>query len=180
MDYRNADGSVAEMCGNGVRVFAKYLIEQGMAGGPELPVATRSGTRTVRVAADGQFSVDMGGAAVLGAGEVQAGAQILAGLAISVGNPHLACMIGQPVIAVDLAAPSVLAPAELTAGANVEVVRVVGDHEIEMRVHERGSGLTLSCGTGAVAAAVAAAVSAGEWPASGLPEEERHAPPQAC
>jgi diaminopimelate epimerase len=69
----------------------------------------------------------------------------------------------------------VLAPAELTAGANVEVVRIVGDHEIEMRVHERGSGLTLSCGTGAVAAVVAAAVSAGEWPARGLPEEERHA-----
>jgi diaminopimelate epimerase len=173
MDYRNADGSVAEMCGNGVRVFAKYLIEQGRAGGPELPVATRSGTRTVRVAADGQFSVDMGGAAVLGAGEVQAGDQILSGLAISVGNPHLACMITQPVLAVDLAAPSVLAPAELTTGANVEVVRVVGDHEIEMRVHERGSGLTLSCGTGAVAAAVAAAVSAGEWLAGGRPDRER-------
>jgi diaminopimelate epimerase len=163
MDYRNADGSVAEMCGNGVRVFAKFLVEQGVADGPELPVATRSGTRTVRVAADGQFSVDMGGAAVLGAGEAQAGDQHLAGLAISVGNPHLACMISQPVAAVDLTAPSVLAPAELTAGANVEVVRVIGEHEIEMRVHERGSGLTLSCGTGAVAAAVAAAVSAGEW-----------------
>ncbi len=174
MDYRNADGSVAEMCGNGVRVFAKYLIEQGMADGPELPVATRSGTRMVRVAADGQFSVDMGGAAVLGAGEVRAGDQLLAGLAISVGNPHLACMISRPVTAIDLAAPSVLAPAELIAGANVEVVRVTGDHEIEMRVHERGSGLTLSCGTGAVAAAVAAAVSAGEWPARGLPERERH------
>ena len=163
MDYRNADGSMAEMCGNGVRVFAKFLIDQGMAAGPELPVATRSGTRTVRVAADGQFTVDMGGAAVLSAGEVRAGDQLLAGLAISVGNPHLACMISQPVTAVDLTAPSVLAPAELTGGANVEVVRIVGDHEIEMRVHERGSGLTLSCGTGAVAAAVAAAVSAGEW-----------------
>jgi diaminopimelate epimerase len=163
MDYRNADGSMAEMCGNGVRVFAKYLIEQGMAAGPELLVATRSGTRTVCAVADGQFSVDMGGAAVLSAGEVMAGDQLLAGLAISVGNPHLACMISQPVTAVDLTAPSVLAPAELTAGANVEVVRIVGDHEIEMRVHERGSGLTLSCGTGAVAAAVAAAVSAGEW-----------------
>jgi diaminopimelate epimerase len=164
MDYRNADGSVAEMCGNGVRVFAKYLIEQEMAAGPELLVATRSGTRTVRVEADGQFTVDMGGAAVLGAGEAQVGGQHLAGLAISVGNPHLACMISQPVAAVDLTAPSVLAPAELTAGANVEIVRVIGDHEIEMRVHERGSGLTLSCGTGAVAAAVAAAASAGEWP----------------
>ncbi len=165
MDYRNADGSVAEMCGNGVRVFAKYLLERGMADGPELAVATRAGTRMVRVEPDGQFTVDMGGAAVLGEGEARAGDQQVTGLAISVGNPHLACMISGPVAAFDLTAPVVLAPAELTAGANVEVVRVIGEHEIEMRVHERGSGLTLSCGTGAVAAAVAAAVSAGEWQA---------------
>jgi diaminopimelate epimerase len=176
MDYRNADGSVAEMCGNGVRVFARFLIEQGMASGPELAVATRAGTRTVRVEADGQLTVDMGSAAVLGEGEVQAGDQRLAGLAISVGNPHLACVISQPVAAVDLSGPSVLRPAELTAGANVEVVRVVGEHEIEMRVHERGSGLTLSCGTGAVAAAVAAAVSTGEWQGEADPAWTVHVP----
>jgi diaminopimelate epimerase len=165
MDYRNADGSVAEMCGNGVRVFAKYLIEQGMATGPELTIATRAGTREVRAEPDGQFTVDMGPASVLGEGEAQAGGQRLAGLAISVGNPHLACIVTQPVTAVDLNSPRVLQPSELTAGANIEVIRVVGDREVEMRVHERGSGLTLSCGTGAVAAAVAAAVCAGEWPA---------------
>jgi diaminopimelate epimerase len=176
MDYRNADGSVAEMCGNGVRVFARYLIEQGMVDGSELAVATRAGTRTVRIEPDGQFTVDMGGVAVLGEGEAQAGDQRLAGLAISVGNPHLACMISQPVAAVDLTGPAVLRPAELTAGANVEVVRVVGEHEIEMRVHERGSGLTLSCGTGAVAAAVAAAVSAGEWRAEASPPWTVHVP----
>jgi diaminopimelate epimerase len=164
MDYRNADGSVAEMCGNGVRVFAKYLIEQGMARGPELRIATRAGTRAVRAEADGQFTVDMGGATVLREGEGEAGGQRLAGLAISVGNPHLACIVTQPVSAIDLTSPRVLRPAELTAGANVEVIRVLRDHELEMRVHERGSGLTLSCGTGAVAAAVAAAVRAGEWP----------------
>ena len=165
MDYRNADGSVAEMCGNGVRVFARYLLEQGMATGPELAIATRAGTRTVRAEPDGQFTVDMGAATVLGEGEAQAGGQRLAGLAISVGNPHLACIISQPVAAVDLDSPRVLRPAALTAGANIEVIRVLRDREVEMRVHERGSGLTLSCGTGAVAAAVAAAVWAGEWPA---------------
>ena len=74
----------------------------------------------------------------------------LAGLAISVGNPHVACMIDQPVADVDLSGPQVLAPPALTGGANVEVVRVTGPREVEMRVHERGSGLTLSCGTGAV------------------------------
>ena len=165
MDYRNADGSVAEMCGNGVRVFARYLIEQGMATGPELTIATRAGTRAVRAEPDGQFTVDMGGATVFGEGEAQAGAQRLTGLAISVGNPHLACIVTQPVAAIDLDSPGVLRPAALTAGANIEVIRVLHDHEVEMRVHERGSGLTMSCGTGAVAAAVAAAVWAGEWPA---------------
>ncbi len=102
MDYRNADGSVAEMCGNGVRVFARYLIDEGLATGPEVAIATRAGTRLVHAAGDGQFTVDMGPAVVLGDGAAQAGDQRLTGLAILVGNPHLACMIDQPVAAVDL------------------------------------------------------------------------------
>jgi len=165
MDYRNADGSIAEMCGNGVRVFARYLIDHAMAIGPQLAIATRAGTRTVRAEPDGQFTVDMGAATVLGDGEAQAGDRRIAGLAISVGNPHLACIVTQPVATIDLSSPAVLRPRELTTGANVEVIRVLGEREVEMRVHERGSGLTLSCGTGAVAAAVAAAVRAGDWPA---------------
>jgi diaminopimelate epimerase len=164
MDYWNADGSVAEMCGNGVRVFARYLLEEGLAPGPEVAIATRAGTRTVRVRPDGQFTVDMGGAAVLGEGSVVASGRLLTGLAISVGNPHLACLIDEPVGGVDLTSPRVLSPGGLVGGANVEVVHRLGDHEIEMRVHERGSGVTLSCGTGAVAAAVAAAAAVGEWP----------------
>jgi diaminopimelate epimerase len=164
MDYRNSDGSVAEMCGNGIRVFARYLLEQGLAAGPELAVGTRAGTRTVRAEPDGQFTVDMGAVAVLGAATAEAGGEQLAGLAVSVGNPHLACLISRPVAEVDLTAPRVLSPDEFAGGANIEVIRVTGDHEAEMRVHERGSGLTLSCGTGAVASAVAAAVAAGEWP----------------
>lgn len=166
MDYWNADGSIAEMCGNGVRVFVRYLIEEGLAAGPEVAVATRAGIRTVRVEPDGLFTVDMGGAVVVGEGSADAGGRRLAGLAISVGNPHLACLIDEPVAAVDLSAPRALGPAALAdSGANIEIVRLLGVHEIEMRVHERGSGLTLSCGTGAVAAAVAAAAATGEWPA---------------
>ncbi len=165
MDYRNADGSLAEMCGNGVRVFARYLLTEGLAVGPELAVATRAGTKPVRAEADGQFTVDMGAAAVLGDGEVQAGDRRIGGLAISVGNPHLACIVTEPLAAIDLTGPAVLRPAALRAGANIEIIRVLGDRKVEMRVHERGSGLTLSCGTGAVAAAVAAAVFTGEWPA---------------
>jgi diaminopimelate epimerase len=163
MDYRNADGSLAEMCGNGVRVFARYLLDEGLADGPELAVATRAGLRVVGVEADGQLTVNMGGASVTGEGSVQLGGQLLTGLAISVGNPHLACVVGEPVADIDLSAPRLVPAAEAVAGVNVEVLRVTGEHEIEMRVHERGSGVTLSCGTGAVAAAVAAAASAGEW-----------------
>ena len=164
MDYRNADGSVAEMCGNGIRVFTRYLLDQGLAEGEELDIATRAGTKTVRAEPDGLFTVDMGAATVLGEGAVEMSGRRLAGLAISVGNPHLACVLDQPVAAIDLTAPRILAPTALTGGANVEVIRVTGERELEMRVHERGSGQTLSCGTGAVASAVAAAVAAGEWP----------------
>ncbi len=151
--------------GTGSGSSRRYLLEHGLAAGPELAIATRAGTRTVRAEPDDQFTVDMGPAAVLGEGAAQAGGQRLSGLAISVGNPHLACLVSEPVAAVDLTAPRLLAPAEFGGQANIEVVRVTGDHEIELRVHERGSGLTLSCGTGAVASAVAAAVSAGEWQA---------------
>ena len=70
-----------------------------------------------------------------------------------------------PVWDVDLSAPRLLAPDSPPGGVNVEIVRITGEHEAEMRVNERGSGVTLSCGTGAVAAAVAAATSAGDWAA---------------
>jgi len=162
MDYRNADGSVAEMCGNGVRVFARYLLDEGLAAGPELAIATRAGLRLVRVAIDGQLTVDMGAAQVVGDGSVELGRQRYSGLAISVGNPHLACLVEEPVVGIDLSTPRLL-EGNQAGDVNVEVLRITGEHQIEMRVHERGSGVTMSCGTGAVAAAVAAAVSAGDW-----------------
>jgi diaminopimelate epimerase len=160
MDYRNADGTVAEMCGNGIRVFARYLLDHGLTAGPVIAVATRAGVRHVRVAADGEFTVDMGAVRILGASSAVLGGRACEGLAVSVGNPHLACLVDAPVASFDLSRPPVLDQRRFPDGANVEVVRVRGDGELEMRVHERGSGITLSCGTGAVAAAVAAAVMA--------------------
>jgi diaminopimelate epimerase len=80
-----------------------------------------------------------------------------------VGNPHLACLTDIPVRDFDLTRPPVIDGAQFPDGANVEIVRAVGPRHVEMRVYERGSGATLSCGTGAVATAVAAAVAAGEW-----------------
>jgi diaminopimelate epimerase len=161
MDYRNADGSIAEMCGNGARVFARYLIDHGLATGPEFAVGTRAGTRLVREEPDGRITVDMGAPAVLGPGRAMVGHAGCEGLRISLGNPHLACVVGSPLDAYDFSAPPVLDPALFPDGANVELVRLTGDQALQMRVYERGSGPTRSCGTGAVAAAVAAAEAIG-------------------
>ncbi len=165
MDYRNADGSVAEMCGNGIRVFVRYLLDHDLAAGPVVPVLTRAGVRAVRLAADGQLTADMGPAAVLGGGKAVVGGRPCAGLAITVGNPHLACVVDEPVAGFDLSSAPLLDNAQFPDGANVELVRITGARQAEMRVYERGSGGTLSCGTGAVAAAVAASAAAGQWPA---------------
>jgi diaminopimelate epimerase len=157
MDYRNADGSIAEMCGNGVRVFARYLLEHGLVAGPSFAVATRSGIRQVRAEPDGQITVDMGPVTVLGPGRAVIGGVIRDGLRVSVGNPHLACLVDDALDKFDLAAPPGLDPADFPDGGNVELVCRTGPDTISMRVHERGSGETRSCGTGAVAAAAAAA-----------------------
>ena len=167
MDYRNSDGSIAEMCGNGIRVYVRYLLDHGLAAGPDVAIATRSGVRTVRQEADGQLTVDMGPASTGRPGWALIGGRRYTGLAVNVGNPHLVCLIAKPLAGIDLSEPPEVDPETFPGGVNVEIARVIGDHALEMRVHERGSGETLSCGTGAVAAAVAAAAAAGEWPAAG-------------
>lgn len=157
MDYRNADGSVAEMCGNGIRVFARYLLDHGLAEGPELALATRAGLRLVRAEPGGEYAVDMGAPVVGGQAAAEIGSGRYDGLAVSLGNPHLACVVDRPVAEFDLTVAPAVDHELFPDGANVEVVRILGERHLEMRVHERGSGETMSCGTGAVAAAVAAA-----------------------
>ncbi|SRR5712691_1980052 len=157
MDYRNADGGVAEMCGNGIRVFARYLLDHGLATGPELAIGTRAGVRTVRRESDGLFSVEMGPVKVGGPATAVIGGRSFDGLGVDVGNPHLVVIVSEPVIGFDLSQTPRVDAAEFPDGVNVEVVRPIGDLAVEMRVHERGSGETLSCGTGAVASAAAAA-----------------------
>ncbi|MBO0777059.1 MAG: diaminopimelate epimerase, partial [Actinobacteria bacterium] len=162
MDYRNADGSLAEMCGNGIRVFARYLIGAGLAAGPEFTVATRSGLRRVRTEPDGDISADMGPAIPLGPGRAGLGGRVWDGLRISVGNPHLACIVDEPLEKLDLSAAPDLDPVAFPEGGNLELVQLTGTASASMRVHERGSGETRSCGTGAVAAALAAARARGQ------------------
>src|SRR5215472_12989285 len=116
MDYRNADGSLAEMCGNGIRVFARYLVQHGLAAGPEFTVATRSGPRRVRLGANGDVTVEMGGVAVLGPGSAVVAGQAYQGLRVSVGNPHLACLVDVPLAGLDLSRAPDLDPGEFPEG----------------------------------------------------------------
>jgi diaminopimelate epimerase len=162
MDYRNSDGSLAEMCGNGIRVFARYLAETGLVTEPQFTVATRSGPRRVTLEPGGDVTAETGAVAVLGTGHARVGGVPCEGLRILVGNPHLACLTSQPLAGFDLAQPPELDPAEFPDGGNVELVRAAGPDAVAMRVHERGSGETRSCGTGAVAAAMAAASAQGD------------------
>lgn len=169
MDYRNADGSVAQMCGNGVRVFAHYLRASGLEGRDDFVVGSLAGPRPVTVhRADGtgaDISVDMGKANTLGPGDAVLGGRRVSGVAIDVGNPHLACVDPQltadDLAALDVAAPVSFDTAQFPDGVNVEILTAPAHGAVHMRVHERGVGETRSCGTGTVAAAVAALASAG-------------------
>ena len=154
MDYRNADGSLAEMCGNGIRVFARHLVDSGAAAPGPLLIGTRAGVRAVQVPATGDVTVDMGPPVALEASPSVAG---LPGTAVSMGNPHLVVELSDVdgLAALDLSHPPEVRP-PLPGGQNVEYVVRRGPRKLAMRVHERGVGETRSCGTGVCAAVVAA------------------------
>jgi diaminopimelate epimerase len=181
MDYHNSDGSVSEMCGNGIRVFTRFLIDNGLAtldAGETLAIGTRAGVRDVQRNATG-FQVDLGRWRLDG-GEPLVRARALPvqrpGLGINVGNPHVVVALASDdeLDALDLSVIPQLDP-EPEAGANVEFVVPAdplvrdGVGHFRMRVHERGSGETLSCGTGAAAAALAVR----HWAGAGAPNQWR-------
>lgn len=161
MDYRNADGSIAEMCGNGVRVFARYLADAGLVSSREFVVGSRGGPKPVRIGADGAVTVEMGRVLVGGASVATLGARRFSGLAVDVGNPHLACVTDADLDALDLTGAPGFDPSVFPHGVNVEFVGPVRDGAVRMRVFERGVGETRSCGTGTVAATAAALRSTG-------------------
>ncbi len=156
MDYRNADGSIAEMCGNGVRVFARYLVEAGLEAGPEFPVGTRAGDRHVRVHDDLSVTVHMGAATITGTSVAVVGGRELSGVAVDVGNPHLVSVLDDDVDELDLRDAPRYDTEVFPEGVNLEFVNVLGSEELRMRVYERGVGETRACGTGTVAAVAAA------------------------
>ena len=165
MDYRNADGSLAEMCGNGTRVFAAYLRREGLAFGRQFTIATRAGVKTIRVTDTG-YAVDLGPWRLADEeGARRDGFDVMVrprhgkpvpALSLDLGNPHAVVMLpeGIELDGLDLTSPPEIQP-ERPDGVNVEFVHPVGPGHIAMRVHERGVGETRSCGTGAAAAALA-------------------------
>jgi diaminopimelate epimerase len=184
MDYRNADGGVAEMCGNGVRVFVAYLRREGLVvatapgTGDPLGVATRSGVKWVRFEDDGSYSVDLGPwqfvtderDAVSGGDADVTVAGLpgpLRGLSLDLGNPHVVVALpgSAELAAADLTKTPAVEPVPPN-GTNVELVVPIAAGHIQMRVHERGVGETRSCGTGVAAAALATRA----WAGPGAPD----------
>ena len=173
MDYRNSDGSVAEMCGNGIRVFARYLTEKGLVDlveGKVLHVGTRAGVKDIQKNKAG-FAVDMG------RWKPESNEYLVRSHGIDVARPGQGINVGNPHVVVALAEETELQNLDLNrepklepkpeSGANIEFVVPAeplvtnGVGKISMRVFERGVGETMSCGTGVVAAALATRLWAG-------------------
>lgn len=153
MDYRNADGSLAQMCGNGARIFVAYLVREGLVVGPDVEFATRAGTFRAHIYSETDIEIDMGvpnHGPVFDAVTVHQAGQAMLGSSVHVPNPHA-------VVEVDELMQSPLEPPQweprdaFPEGVNVEFVEYLRPGHVRMRVWERGVGETLSCGTGACA-----------------------------
>jgi diaminopimelate epimerase len=158
MDYRNADGSISEMCGNGTRVFALHLAQEGLVDPSEpFVIGTRDGDKTMSFDGD-LISVDMGVPQVRDVSTVAAAGNTWDAQDVRTGNPHAVAFVER----LDEVGPLLTEPdydaTVYPDGVNIEFVVRQGERHVAMRVHERGAGETRSCGTGACAVAVATAV----------------------
>ena len=174
MDYYNADGEVAEMCGNGIRCLAKYVADRGLWSGDELRVDTRDGVKRITVERDANGAVvrarvDMG-APILERGQIPmtgtgdplheqlvVDGAALEAACVSMGNPHAVVFVDElAAVPFEALGPALEINETFPAKTNAEFAQVLNDHEVRMRVWERGVGETMACGTGACAVAVAA------------------------
>ncbi|MBP5167224.1 MAG: diaminopimelate epimerase [Oscillospiraceae bacterium] len=158
----NADGSEAKMCGNGIRCVGKYVYDKGYTDKTQLTVETLSGIKKldmqVRSGKIKSVTVDMGPVEVGADIELSAGGRTVIGTPVSVGNPHFVIFVDD----IEAAPLYTLGPLlekheAFPDGVNVEFVQPLEEGRLRMRVWERGSGVTLACGTGACASAAAAA-----------------------
>ncbi len=157
----NADGSEAEMCGNGIRCVAGFAYSRGMTSCRSFLIETRAGLRRVSLGDDGQVTVEMGSAVCSAPCRVSARGEEMTVTPVSVGNPHGVVYVPSAEDApVGTAGPVLECDRLWPDRANIEFVEVVSPHSARVRVWERGVGETDACGTGACAAA-AAAVAAG-------------------
>ena len=154
----NADGSEAEMCGNGIRCVGKYLYEHGYTRKHVLVIETLAGLRQMTLRAEAGSIT--GVRVEMGSAKITPGS---AGDLVDLGNPHLVLLVPDAA-AVDITADGPKLEHSVPGGVNVEFVQLLAPNRLRMRVWERGSGVTLACGTGACASA-AAAVSRGFCPA---------------
>lgn len=163
MDYRNADGSIAEMCGNGLRVFVRYLIEENLATGEVIEVATRAGLRQAVVEPSMRITVSMGRPTGGKPAVVEVAGRRFEGVAVDVANPHCVVAVADEdeLGSLALTGTASFPDGGFPHGSNVEFVVPVGLDHVRMRVLERGVGETMSCGTGAVAVAYGAMLSEG-------------------
>lgn len=161
MDYRNADGSIAEMCGNGIRVMARYLVERGHQSEGIFAIDTRAGLKHLRVPAAGDITVNMGQVSQEDedAVTVTINGVHWNGYNINVGNPHAVVFVKSLDEVGDLKKAPLVEPKDAyPEGVNVEFVEYGDDRVLKMRVFERGVGETKSCGTGTCAVALAATI----------------------
>jgi diaminopimelate epimerase len=165
MDYRNADGTTAEMCGNGSRVFARYLYDEGLVPSDEpVRIATRDGVKTLTRVSDDILTVDLGVATIHGETKVSVGDRSWPATHVTMCNPHAVVVLDDLAEAGTLYEEPAYDQAVYPDGVNIEFVARRGPDHIAMRVHERGVGETRSCGTGACAAGLAAAPDGpGSW-----------------
>ncbi|MFN2489895.1 MAG: diaminopimelate epimerase [Actinomycetota bacterium] len=175
MDYVNSDGSIGEMCGNGIRCLALFARAEGLTGATELSVATRAGVKFVEVLGGDRVRVDMGPPVFAPADipvhwegrdalevKIQIESGVVEAACLSMGNPHAVLFVDDPAAApVATLGPALEAHPDFPKRTNVEFVTVLAEDRIAMRVWERGVGETLACGTGACAAAVASKLLAG-------------------
>lgn len=165
MRIYNADGSEAKMCGNGIRCVGKYVYDKHYTDKETLLVDTLSGIKTLHMTADNgrikSVSVDMGKAVVGDENKITVLKHLITYIPVSVGNPHAVVVCGDAEFApLDTIGKAMERHEQFPGGVNVEFVSSLGENKLRMRVWERGSGITMACGTGACAT-VAAACSAG-------------------
>ena len=153
----NADGSEAEISGNGTRCVAAWLADQ--SGKRKLKIRTGAGIKTCSMVSGAdkhfQFKTAMGAPEVGGDLSVRLADREIKGITVSMGNPHFVIFVDEFAQGWQKEAAEIGADRHFQHGTNVELVKVAGPHEIEIRIFERGAGETESSGTGSCAAAVA-------------------------